>query len=62
MRKGGAKLADKQRGSCPYGRYFYFMAQFVGFQPEHGEAIRTTHPIVEKHLPAIVAGFYAQLL
>lgn len=62
MSKGGAKLADKQCASCPCGRFFYFIAQFVGFQPEHGEAIRATHPIVEKHMPAIVADFYTQFL
>jgi nitrite reductase/ring-hydroxylating ferredoxin subunit len=51
-----------KRGAADAGRYFDFMAQFVDFQPEHREAIRATHNIVEKHLPAIVADFYAQLL
>ena len=38
------------------------MAQFVNFQPEHAEAIRATRFVVEKHIPAIVADFYANLL
>ena len=51
-----------KRGAADAGRYFEFMAQFVDFQPEHTEAIRATRFIVEKHIPAIVADFYSQLL
>ena len=51
-----------KRGAADAGRYFDFMAQFVDFQPEHAEAIRATRFIVEKHIPTIVADFYAQLL
>ncbi|MEZ4766888.1 MAG: Rieske 2Fe-2S domain-containing protein [Caldilineales bacterium] len=51
-----------KRGAADAGRYFDFMAQFVDFQPEHAEAIRASRFIVEKHIPAIVADFYAQLL
>ena len=51
-----------KRGAVDAGRYFDFMAQFVNFQPEHVEAIRATRFVVEKHIPAIVADFYANLL
>ena len=51
-----------KRGAVDAGRYFDFMAQFVNFQPEHIEAIRATRFVVEKHIPAIVADFYANLL
>lgn len=51
-----------KRGAADAGRYFDFMAQFVDFKPEHAEAIRATRFIVEKHIPAIVADFYNQLL
>jgi nitrite reductase/ring-hydroxylating ferredoxin subunit/hemoglobin-like flavoprotein len=51
-----------KRGAVDAGRYFDFMAQFVNFQPEHAEAIRATRFVVEKHIPAIVADFYANLL
>jgi nitrite reductase/ring-hydroxylating ferredoxin subunit len=51
-----------KRGAADAGRYFEFMAQFVNFQPEHAEAIRATRFVVEKHVPGIVADFYANLL
>jgi len=51
-----------KRGAADAGRYFDFMAQFVDFQPEHAEVIRATRFVVEKHIPAIVADFYNQLL
>jgi len=51
-----------KRGAADAGRYFDFMAQFVDFRSEHAEAIRATRFIVEKHIPAIVADFYNQLL
>lgn len=51
-----------KRGAADAGRYFQFMADFIGFQPEHAEAIRGTRFVIEKHIPAIVGEFYAQLL
>lgn len=51
-----------KRGAADAGRYFDFMAQFVNFEPEHAEAIRATRFVVEKHIPSIVADFYANLL
>lgn len=44
------------------GRYFRYMAEFVGFGPEDADAIRRSGLIVEKHLPAIIGRFYTNLL
>jgi nitrite reductase/ring-hydroxylating ferredoxin subunit len=44
------------------GRYFRYMAQFVGFTDEDAQAIRQSGLIVEKHLPAIIGNFYTNLL
>ena len=51
-----------KRGAADAGRYFGYMSDFVGFTAEDREAIRSTRFIIEKHIPAIVARFYAQLL
>lgn len=51
-----------KRGSADAGRYFDYMAEFVGFGEEDRQTIRETRFIVEKHIPAIIARFYAQLL
>jgi nitrite reductase/ring-hydroxylating ferredoxin subunit/hemoglobin-like flavoprotein len=59
--------AAKQRvammqGAQDSGRYFRYMAEFVGFKPDDAETIRRTKPIIEKHLPDIVSRFYSHLL
>ena len=52
-----------KRGAADAGRYFQFMAEFIGFTPaEHAAAIRETRFVIEKHLPSIVADFYTQVL
>ncbi len=51
-----------KRGAVDAPRYFRFMADFVGFTPEDAQTIRETRLVVEKHLPAIIGEFYAQLL
>ena len=51
-----------KRGAADAGRYFQFMADFIGFEPEHAEAIRETRFVIEKHIPGIVGEFYAQVL
>lgn len=51
-----------KRGAADAGQFFAYIAEFVGFSAEHAAAIRETRFIIEKHIPAIVAGFYAQLL
>lgn len=55
------RMAMKQ-GAEDSGRYFRYMAEFVGFKPEDAEVIRRTKPIIEKHLPDIVGRFYSHLL
>ncbi len=51
-----------KRGAADAGRYFRFMADFIGFTDAHAETIRGTRLIIEKHIPRIVGEFYAQLL
>lgn len=55
------QISAKQ-GSEDAGRYFRYMAEFVGFSAEDAEVIRQTGPLIAKHLPQIVAQFYAHLL
>jgi nitrite reductase/ring-hydroxylating ferredoxin subunit len=50
------------RGTEDSGRYFRYMAEFVGFNQGDIEAIVESRLIIEKHLPAIVAKFYDHLL
>lgn len=51
-----------RQGSEDAGRYFRYMADYVGFTAADAEAIRQTKPIIEKHLPEIVSKFYAHVL
>ena len=51
-----------KRGAEDSGQYFRYMAEFIGFSDADAEAIRQTKPVLEKHLPDIVAKFYAHLL
>jgi 3-phenylpropionate/trans-cinnamate dioxygenase ferredoxin subunit len=44
------------------GRYFRYMAEFVGFTKNDSDAIRESGLIIEKHLPAIIGNFYTNLL
>ena len=44
------------------GRYFRYMAEFVGFTDDDADAIRQSGLIIEKHLPAIIGNFYTNLL
>ncbi|HSJ59523.1 MAG TPA: Rieske 2Fe-2S domain-containing protein [Anaerolineae bacterium] len=44
------------------GRYFRYMAEFIGLTEADVDVIRRTRPILEKHLPDVVARFYAHLL
>jgi len=44
------------------GRFFRYMAEFVGFTESDANAIRESGLIVEKHLPAIIGNFYTNLL
>jgi nitrite reductase (NADH) small subunit len=50
------------RGDPESGRYFRYMAEFIGFTAADAELIRQTKPLVAKHLPGILAEFYVHLL
>ena len=54
-------MGNKQ-GADDSGRYFQYMAQFVGFNEADAETIKQTRQIVEKHLPELVTKFYSHLL
>lgn len=51
-----------KRGAVDAGRYFNYMAEFIGFSDEDAQTIRETRFIIEKYIPSIVGSFYAQLL
>ncbi|MCL4394313.1 MAG: Rieske 2Fe-2S domain-containing protein [Chloroflexi bacterium] len=53
---------QNKQGAEDSGRYFQYMGEFVGLTPKDVETIKQTQPIIEKHLPEIVAKFYAHLL
>jgi hypothetical protein len=44
------------------GRFFRYMAEFVGFKQEDANAIRESGLVIEKHLPSMNARFYDNLL
>jgi len=44
------------------GRYFRYLAEFIGFTADDAETIRRTKPIIEKHVGEIVDKFYEHLL
>jgi nitrite reductase/ring-hydroxylating ferredoxin subunit len=52
--------ATKDTGEA--GRYFRYMAEFVGFSDEDAQAIRKSGLVIEKHLPEIIGRFYTNLL
>jgi nitrite reductase/ring-hydroxylating ferredoxin subunit/hemoglobin-like flavoprotein len=51
-----------QGGAEDSGRYFQYMADFVGLSKEDNRAIQQTASIIEHHLPEIVSKFYSHLL
>ena len=53
---------NPKRGAPDAGKYFRYMAEFVGFTRDDEQAILKTKPIVEKHLARIVSDFYEHLL
>ena len=57
----GVNVTQK-RGADDSGKYFRYMAEFVGMNPVNIATIRKTKPIIEKHLPIIVGEFYEHLL
>ncbi len=51
-----------KRGAADAGHFFAYIAEFIGFTTEDAAAIRETRFIIEKHITAMVAAFYARLL
>jgi nitrite reductase/ring-hydroxylating ferredoxin subunit len=51
-----------KRGAEDAGRYFRYMAEFVGFTQDDTNAIQESGLIIEKYLPEIVSQFYTHLL
>ena len=49
--------AKAQRGAEDSARYFKYMGDFVGLSSKDEEVIKRTTPVIEKHLPEIVAKF-----
>ena len=63
MNDTSLSMSDKiQRGAEDSGRYFRYMADFVGFGPAEAAAIHESRFIIEKYIPEIVSRFYQQLL
>src|SRR5690606_19040960 len=44
------------------GKFFRYMADYVGFTPADAAIIRQTRSLIAKHLPEIVSDFYTHLL
>lgn len=51
-----------KQGAEDSGRYFRYMAEFVGFTQADADAIHESRFIIEKYIPEIVSKFYTQLL
>ena len=54
--------APDRKNAEEAGRYFRYMAEFVGFDQADAEAIRQSSIIIEKYLPGIIGRFYTNLL
>lgn len=62
MSSTGKTFTTDELGGKDAGRYFRYMAEFVGFDQADAEAIRASALIIEKHLPTIIGHFYTNLL
>lgn len=49
-------------GAPDSGKYFRYMAEFIGFCDDDALAIHATRFIIEKYLPQMIGEFYAHLL
>jgi nitrite reductase/ring-hydroxylating ferredoxin subunit/hemoglobin-like flavoprotein len=54
-------MSTKQ-GAEDAGRYFRYMAEFVGFTADDAKIIRQTKPFIAIHIPEVVAAFYDKVL
>jgi nitrite reductase (NADH) small subunit len=55
-------IVVSKRGAEDSGKYFRYMAEFIGFTDADAGVIKQTKQVIEKHLPDIVAKFYTHLL
>lgn len=62
MEKMLSQEEKTRRGAADAGAYFHHVLDFVGFGPDDSAAIRESALVIEKHIPSIVADFYAHLL
>jgi nitrite reductase/ring-hydroxylating ferredoxin subunit/hemoglobin-like flavoprotein len=62
MTTGGEGQQPVKRGAEDSGRYFRYMAEFVGFTEDDVRTIQQTRSLLERHLPEIVGAFYTHLL
>lgn len=56
------QAALARQGAEDSGRYFHYMAEYVGFTAADAQAIKESKHLLEKHLPEIVAKFYEHVL
>jgi nitrite reductase/ring-hydroxylating ferredoxin subunit len=54
--------APDRKNAEDAGRYFRYMAEFVGFGQDDANSIRQSSFIIEKYLPGIIGRFYTNLL
>lgn len=55
-------VARSEETVAEAGRFFRYMAEYVGFTSADAAIIRQTQPIIAKNLPDIVSDFYIHLL
>jgi nitrite reductase/ring-hydroxylating ferredoxin subunit len=55
-------IPSSKQGAEDSGRYFRYMAEFVGFTSDDAALVARTKPHIEARLPEIVAEFYDHLL
>ncbi len=57
-----SRTEKEKRGAEDSGKYFRYMAEFIGFGQQDAETIRRTKPYIAGRLPGIVSAFYTKLL
>src|SRR5512134_935208 len=55
-------IPPSKQGAEDSGRYFRYMAEFVGFTGDDAALVARTKPHIEARLPEIIAEFYDHLL
>lgn len=62
MEQSMSRTDKERRGAEDSGRYFRYMAEFIGFGEKDAEIIRRTKPYIAGRLAGIVSAFYTKLL